>query len=98
MSAQDNISSEWSNREMGALWKRTSKGSGQKYLAGHITIDELGTEKKVKIMAFSNKFKAENEKAPDLRIYLANTEEEETTAKTNKATVSTESSQEADLI
>jgi uncharacterized protein (DUF736 family) len=65
---------EWQQREVGALWKRISK-SGQKYLSGHVTVeDELGTEKRMKVICFSNKFKSENEKAPDLRVYLQSDE------------------------
>jgi uncharacterized protein (DUF736 family) len=68
---------EWQQREVGALWKRKS-GSGQSYLSGHVTLtDELGTEKKVKVICFSNKFKSENEKAPDLRVYLQTDEKGE---------------------
>ena len=66
---------EWQQREVGALWKRVSK-SGQKYLSGHVSVeDELGTEKRMKVICFSNKFKSENEKAPDLRVYLQSDEE-----------------------
>lgn len=94
MSAQDNVSSDWSNREIGALWKRVAKNSGQKYLAGHITVDELGVERKLKVIVFQNKFKGDNEKAPDLRIYTKPEDEEAT------ATSSTSESEtaEGDLI
>ena len=51
---------EWQQREVGALWKRVSK-SGQKYLSGHVSVeDELGTEKRMKVICFSNKFKSES--------------------------------------
>lgn len=95
MSAHDNVSSEWSNREIGALWKRVAKSSGQKYLAGHITVDELGVEKKLKVIVFQNKFKGENEKAPDLRIYTKPEEEQQETA---AASDGSSSQQEGDLI
>tara|TARA_Y100000296_G_scaffold60424_1_gene70027 strand:- start:74 stop:370 length:297 start_codon:yes stop_codon:yes gene_type:complete len=98
MSAQDNISSEWANREIGALWKRVSKGSGQKYLAGHVKIDELGIEKKLKVIVFQNKFKGDNEKAPDLRIYLTPEDEATASTKTTEAATTADSSQESDLI
>ena len=94
MSAHDNVSSEWSNREIGALWKRVAKSSGQKYLAGHITVDELGVEKKLKVIVFQNKFKGENEKAPDLRIYTKPEDAQETAA----ASGGESSQQEGDLI
>ena len=68
---------EWQKREVGALWKRKS-GSGQSYLSGHVTLtDELGTEQKIKVICFSNKFKSENEKAPDLRVYLQSDDRED---------------------
>jgi uncharacterized protein (DUF736 family) len=70
---------EWDNRELGALWVNTKQGSGEKYLTGHIN-DE-------KVIVFKNKFKEENAKAPDFRVYKqkemdgsaapAKTEEEE---------------------
>ena len=96
MSAHDNVSSEWSNREIGALWKRVAKTSGQKYLAGHITIDELGVEKKLKVIVFQNKFKGDNEKAPDLRIYTNPEPEEEQETAVSSDEGSTK--QEGDLI
>ena len=69
--------SEWQQREVGALWKRKS-GSGQSYLSGHVTLtDELGTEQKIRVICFSNKFKSENEKAPDLRVYLQSDDKED---------------------
>ena len=52
---------EWDNRELGALWVNTKQGSGEKYLTGHIN-DE-------KVIVFKNKFKEENPKAPDFRVY-----------------------------
>jgi|TARA_R110000751_G_scaffold23569_4_gene65091 uncharacterized protein (DUF736 family) len=56
--------------EIGALWKRKSK-NGLTYLAGHVKIeDELGTEKMVKVVLFSNKKKT-NEKQPDFRMYVS---------------------------
>ena len=94
MSAQDNVSSEWSNREIGALWKRVAKNSGQKYLAGHVTVDELGIEKKLKVIVFQNKFKGDNEKAPDLRIYL----KPEDDGEQKPVATSAEETSEGDLI
>jgi len=60
---------EWSKRDIGALWKR--EGQNQKYLSGYVKIDELGIEREVKIVVFSNKNKNNNEKAPDYRIYVS---------------------------
>jgi len=61
--------SEWTKRDIGALWKR--EGQNQKYLSGYVKVDELGIEKEVKIVVFSNKNKNNNEKAPDYRIYVS---------------------------
>jgi len=98
MSAHENVSSEWANREVGALWKRVSKGSGQKYLAGHVKIDELGVEKKLKLIVFQNKYKGENEKAPDLRIYLTPDDDDNSGATAAKKESPAQTSQESDLI
>jgi len=56
--------SEWSEREIGALWKRES--ATQKYLTGKLKVD--GVEKNVVI--FSNKHK-QKDTHPDFRVYLS---------------------------
>lgn len=66
---------DWQKREIGALWKRVSSPSstfprGRTYLTGTLKIDELGEEKIVKVVVFSNADK-KNEKAPDFRIYIS---------------------------
>lgn len=65
---------EWSKRDIGALWKRES--STQKYLSGYVKVDELGIERELKIIVFSNKNKNNNEKAPDYRIYVSKPRED----------------------
>ena len=55
------------NEELGALWKRQARSTGQTYLAGHLKGGEFGDEGQ-KIVVFSNKNKT-NERAPDFRIY-----------------------------
>jgi uncharacterized protein (DUF736 family) len=55
------------NEELGALWKRTARNSGQTYLAGHLKGGEFWDEG-IKVVVFSNKNKT-NERAPDFRIY-----------------------------
>ena len=60
---------DWSKRDIGALWKR--EGQNQKYLSGYVKVDELGLERELKIVVFSNKNKNNNEKAPDYRIYVS---------------------------
>ena len=52
---------EWNDRELGALWVNTKNNSGEKYLTGQI--------KGEKVIVFKNRFKEENPKAPDFRIY-----------------------------
>lgn len=64
---------DWSKRDIGALWKR--EGKSQKYLSGYIKVDELGLEREVKVVIFSNKNKKDNQKAPDYRVYLSETVE-----------------------
>jgi len=83
--------SEWSKRDIGALWKQISKsGSNMKYLSGHIKLgeDEFGVEKKMKIMVFTNDKKTENQ--PDFRIYLnEQTQEGENSGSSTKGEMET---------
>jgi len=65
---KDQSNNEWKSREMGALWRR--EGKQQNFLSGLIkTQDEFGMEKETKVVVFTNKGKAKNEKAPDFIIY-----------------------------
>lgn len=80
----ENQKSDWSKRDVGALWKRES--ATQKYLSGYVKIDELGIETEVKIVVFSNKNKKDNLKAPDYRIYLSKPAEKPAETKTTKPT------------
>jgi uncharacterized protein (DUF736 family) len=52
---------EWQNREVGALWLNVNQSSGDKYLTGQINGE--------KVIMFKNKYKEENPKAPDFRVY-----------------------------
>ena len=66
---QNENKGDWKNREVGALWLRTS-AAGTKYLSGHVSLgaeDDL-EENKERVVVFSNKDK-KNDKAPDYRIY-----------------------------
>lgn len=54
---------DWNERECGAFWLREGK---QKFYSGYVEVDG----KKVEIVAFKNKHKAEGDKRPDLRVYL----------------------------
>jgi len=59
---------EWKSRELGALWVK--EGRNQKFLSGHVVLEDMpGVTTKVKVVVFSNKGKAENERAPDYVIY-----------------------------
>ena len=67
MNNNNQSTSDWAKRDIGALWKR--EGQSQKYLSGYVKVDELGIEKELKIVVFSNK--NNSEKAPDYRIYIS---------------------------
>ena len=91
---KENNNSEWRARELGALWVR--QGKGQKYLTGHVELETMpGVTEKVKLVVFSNKGKAENERAPDYVMYRS-VAPEATTQETTEATeeVSEEISEE----
>lgn len=76
---------EWENREIGALWVNAKPG-GDKYLTGHIN--------KEKVIVFKNKFKEENEKAPDFRVY----KQKELGTADNSASPQKEEEEDVDLI
>ena len=60
---------EWSKREVGALWLK--QGSNQKYFSGHVKMtDDYGTETTQRVVVFSNKNKTKSNQ-PDFRIYLS---------------------------
>ena len=63
MSDTNKSTSEWSEREIGALWKR--EGRNQKYLTGKMKNSD-GSEQQVVI--FSNKNKTKDNQ-PDFRVY-----------------------------
>lgn len=65
----NNSKTDWSKRDVGALWKR--EGKNQKYLSGYIKVDESDPTRELKIIVFTNKNKNENQKAPDYRIYIS---------------------------
>lgn len=76
MENSNNGKNDWSKRDVGALWKRES--ATQKYLSGYVKVDELGIERELKVIVFSNKNKKDNPKAPDYRIYLSLPKEDKT--------------------
>jgi len=73
-----NVNTEWSSREVGAFWKNKGRNSGQTYLSGHVTLEdeETGAKRRVKLVVFPNKYKEENEKAPDFHVYLSKDKDE----------------------
>ena len=56
--------SDWSKRELGALWK--NQGRNHTYLTGHMKLP--GNEEAVKVVVFSNKNKNKDNQ-PDYRVY-----------------------------
>lgn len=64
-----NTQSSWKEREVGALWKKTS-ASGSSFCSGTITIDVDGRKVTKEVVMYAEKDK-KNEKAPDFKIYLS---------------------------
>ena len=68
MSEENN--NNWSEREIGALWKQQS-GKGTKYLSGHVKgAAAESSDEQLRVVVFANKDK-KNSKAPDFRMYLS---------------------------
>jgi len=79
-----NKTSEWSEREIGALWKR--EGRNQKYLTGKMKQAD-GSEQQVVI--FSNKNKTK-ENQPDFRVYKSEPRQAEESGETTETSEATE--------
>ncbi|NDG53059.1 MAG: hypothetical protein EBY39_08560 [Flavobacteriia bacterium] len=60
---------DWKDREIGALWRKN--GKNQKYLSGYVKLGDELEPQEVRLMVFTNKYKSENEKAPDFVVYQA---------------------------
>ena len=58
--------SEWTKREMGALWKKD--GKTQKFYSGFVKVKAGENEEEISLVIFINKHK-NSERAPDLIIY-----------------------------
>jgi uncharacterized protein (DUF736 family) len=84
MNTNEQKNNEWSKRDIGALWKK--EGKSGKYLSGYFK-DELGEQ--VEIVIFSNKFKGENAKAPDYRVYISKVLDSKNTTNQVSAKVAT---------
>lgn len=65
-----NAKTDWKKNELGALWKRESKG-GEKYLTGTLKVKEaLNVGQELQVIIFSNKSKkADNH--PDFNVYIS---------------------------
>lgn len=63
--SETNNKTDWSKRELGALWKK--KSATQTYLTGHLSFED---GERINVVVFSNKNK-KNENAPDFRIYVS---------------------------
>lgn len=66
-----NAKTDWKKNELGALWKRESKGSGEKYLTGTLKLQEtVQAGQEIQVIIFSNKTK-KSENHPDFRVYIS---------------------------
>jgi len=66
-STENESTSEWRKRELGALWKK--EGKSQRFYSGFVKMNKGSPEEKeVRLVIFVNKVKS-NERAPDLVIY-----------------------------
>ena len=94
MSETNKNNNDWKDREVGALWKK--QGRNQSYLSGHVIVDELGVEKKMRVVVFSNRQKKAGENTPDFRIYISKdrNENSETATAAPAAVASTEENEE----
>ena len=88
---------EWKERELGALWRRS--GKTQKYLSGYIKLGDELEEREVRLIVFSNKYKSENEKAPDFVIYESAPAEKQVNNSQKQASqqASTEQAEESEM-
>lgn len=66
-SNENESTSEWRKRELGALWKK--EGKSQQFYSGMVKLNK-GTdqEKEMRLVIFVNKHKS-SDRAPDLIIY-----------------------------
>ena len=88
MSENQNQKTDWQKREIGALWMRESPN--QKYFSGHVTVDDFGVEKKLKVLVFTNKSK-QKENQPDFRVYKADDQQQAVSTKETEVSESSAS-------
>ena len=55
------------NKEIGALWEKTSK-AGNKFKTGYV---QLENGERVEVVVFSNQYKKAGDNTPNFRIYLS---------------------------
>jgi hypothetical protein len=67
---QNSKGSDWKDREVGALWKRS--GKTQNYFSGRVNLKNYQDEGLVNIVGFANKMKKDNPNAPDVILYYSN--------------------------
>jgi hypothetical protein len=66
---QNNSNSDWKDREVGALWKKS--GRTQNYFSGRVNLKNYQEEGLVNIVGFANKMKKDNPNAPDVILYYS---------------------------
>jgi hypothetical protein len=66
---------QWAQRELGVFWKRSKQNSKENYLVGTINLKNLGFDKDVAVVVFTNKRK-QNNNHPDLRMYVSEKRED----------------------
>jgi len=89
MENENNQTNDWKEREIGALWRRS--GKNQKYLSGYVRMGDELDPQEVRLVVFTNKYKSENEKAPDFVVYKSETAQKQgqTAVKSNQVAKST---------
>lgn len=95
MENDNNQTNDWKEREIGALWRRS--GKSQKYLSGYVKIGDELDPQEVRLVVFSNKYKNDNEKAPDFVVYKSEPAQKQQAQKTSTAKNNQVDDQEDDL-
>ena len=60
--------SEWKNREIGALWKKT--GKTQNYFSGKINVANFSDDESINVVGFANTKKS-SANSPDVILYTS---------------------------
>jgi len=66
-----NTTTDWKKRELGALWKK--EGKSQNYFSGRVKINGAN----VNIVGFANKSKDSNPNSPDVILYTSELQKDE---------------------